>query len=112
MHMYFGSYLYVLSELIVAVDVHGRELAHLVKLEVYLNHIVLSRVVPPSYPPLRVVIEGSLEVFRTDSAIGQKTQSVTQTSAVPVAVVGCVVEFPVGAALVSLRHRVAHDTWN
>lgn len=104
------SYLYVLGELIVAVDVNGREFSDVVEFELELEWMPGSRVVLPANPPLTsvvVVIVTHLNVVRSDLAVCQLSQTAKKLS-VPITVVSRVEEFPI-VALVTLGHRVGDD---
>lgn len=104
------SYLYVLGELIVAVDVNGREFSDVVEFELELEWMPGPRVVLPANPPLTsvvVVIVTHLNVVRSDLAVCQLSQTAKKLS-VPITVVSRVEEFPI-VALVTLGHRVGDD---
>ena len=104
------AYLDILGELIVAEYVHGRELPHVVELELDLERMAGPGVVPPPDPSLTpvVIVVAHLEVVGPDLAVRQLSKS-AQKLAVPVTVVRGVEELPV-AAFVALGHRVRHDT--
>lgn len=46
------SYLYIFSIRVIAVDVHGAEIPHLVKFEIDLQEVLRERVVPPAHPTI------------------------------------------------------------
>lgn len=104
------SYLYVLGELVVAVDVNGREFSDVVEFELELEWMPGPCVVLPANPPLTsvvVVIVTHLNVVRSDLAVCQLSQTAKKLS-VPITVVSRVEEFPI-VALVTLGHRVGDD---
>lgn len=104
------SYLYVLGELIVAVDVYGREFSDVVKFEFDVERLPGSCVVLPANPSLIsvvVVIVTHLNVIRSDLAVCQLSQTAKKLS-VPITIVSRVEEFPI-VALVTLGHRVGDD---
>lgn len=104
------SYLYVLGELIVAVDVNGREFSDVVELEFDLERMPGPRVVLPADPSLTsviVVIVTHLNIVRPGLAVCQLSQTAKKLS-VPITVVSRVEEFPI-VALVTLGHRVGDD---
>ena len=105
-----GEDLHVLREQVVAVDVHGGKLAHSVELHLDFDGLVRSGVVLPAHPRLGAV-EVDLEVVVAVLSVDQLAQTVFQFVPVPVAVVGEIVELPVGPALVTLRHGVADDAF-
>lgn len=99
----------LLGELIIAVNVHRRELPDVVELELDLQRFVLAGVVPPANPAL-LLGPGyvGLEVVRALEPVGQLSESASELVA-PVAVVGGVEELLV-TAFVALGHGVGHDT--
>lgn len=104
------SYLYVLGELVVAVDVNGREFSDVVEFELEIEWMPGPCVVLPANPPLTsvvVVIVTHLNVVRSDLAVCQLSQTAKKLS-VPITVVSRVEEFPI-VALVTLGHRVGDD---
>lgn len=103
------AHLDILGELIVAVDVDGRELPNLVELELDLDRLA-TRVVPPTDPTLRsiLIVVGKFEVIGPRPAVRQLAQTALQLP-VPVPVVGGVEEFPLVTPLIALGHRVRHD---
>ena len=103
-----GAHLDILGELIVAVDVDGRELPHLVELELDLDRLA-ARVVPPTDPPLRsiLIVVRQFEVVGPRPAVRQLAQTALQLP-VPVPVVRGVEEFPLVAPLITLGHRIRH----
>lgn len=105
------SYLHILGELIVTVDVDSRELSDVIEFEFDLERVSGPRVVLPTDPSLTFVNVGvgvtHLKVVRSGLAVRQLSQTAEQLS-VPITVVSRVEELPI-AALVTLRHRVGDN---
>lgn len=98
-------YLYVLSELVVAVDVNGREFSDVVEFKFDFERMSRPRVVLPANPSLISVVVVKVTHFnglRPDLAVCQLSQTAKKLS-VPITIVSRVEEFPI-VALVTLRH--------
>lgn len=103
-------YLYILSELVVAVYMNGWEFSDMVEFKFDLERMPGPRVVLPANPSLTSVVVVKVTHFngvRPDLAVCQLSQTAKKLS-VPITIVSRVEEFPI-VALVTLGHRVGDD---